>query len=51
MKFIPPNHIELSPWKTPLGTGTEEKEMDRPAYHDEYEEGFKLTKHKKGGKK
>lgn len=41
MKFDPPKHIELSPWKTPLGIGhTNEKEMDIPAYHDEYEEQY-----------
>ena len=35
-RFIPPRHIELSPWRTPLGIGrNNEKEVELEAYYDE----------------
>lgn len=48
-RFIPPRHIELSPWKTPLGIGrNNEKEAELEAYYDE--DDIAQIKKKKSGR-
>jgi hypothetical protein len=46
--YLPSKHIELSPWKTPLGIGhANGKETDLPAYRDEAEEEYNKKQNSK----